>query len=75
MKIVARLELTQNELEYLDEFAMGLIKQWVDIDIKLKEVDEKLKYYDHPAYTLTRNALLEDKETILSLISKIKGMA
>jgi len=75
MKIIARLELTKNELEYLDNFAMGLIKQWVNIDIKLKEVDEKLKYYNHPAYTLTKNALLEDKETILSLIQKIKEVA
>jgi len=75
MKIEARLELTSNELDYLDNLMMDKIKDVVQIDIEVDELDKKLKCYKHTAYELTKKALLEDKEIILSLISKIKEVA
>lgn len=69
------ITFNNDEYEYLDSFAMQLVKELVDIDCKLEEVNERLKYHNHTAYELTRRSLLEDKETILSLIQKIKEVA
>tara|TARA_Y100000114_G_C11478730_1_gene194350 strand:+ start:215 stop:451 length:237 start_codon:yes stop_codon:yes gene_type:complete len=69
------ITFNDNELDMLNNFASGLLKDLVRINSKLEEVDECLKYHNHIGYKLTRRSLLEDKETILGLISKIKEVA
>ena len=69
------ISFSKNELHLLDGFADELVKDLVDIDCKIEEVDEKYKYYKHPAYVLSKRSLEEDSEIILNLIKKIKEVA
>lgn len=72
---IKTIKFTKNEFDILDGFADELVKDLIDIDYKIKEVDEKYKFYRHPAYVAVKRSLEEDSEIILNLIQKIKGVA
>tara|TARA_R110002020_G_scaffold468620_1_gene693065 strand:+ start:53 stop:460 length:408 start_codon:yes stop_codon:yes gene_type:complete len=66
----------------LNDIISDKMNDVIEIDIKIAEMDEKIRFHNHDTYItdinfeqiLTRNALLKDKEILLTLISKLKKL-